>query len=398
MSFSASAPYDGVVYVTDTIGDEDLQGSGVLIAPNLVLTAAHVVYEAGVGTATNIEVSPGYDEGTTPFGSTYGVSYDYNPVADFDDEETLSTSEDDFALIKLAASFAGPTVFNLGSNFAGGAAVVTGYPANANGALVSSAQELSVVPGYSILQGQALGPGSSGGPVWTPGADGTPTVWGLVSTANDGTGYNVQLTTSAVDEIEGWAAQAEAAPSPLTVFDTSTNTAVAATGSVYSGPVAGLQNSYADITPDSLTIVAVTADWFITTGSGNDAITVTSGTNVVDGGPGSNFLTGGSGTDTFFVNATAAHQNIWSTVVNFHRGDAVTLWGISRSTATFSWANNQGASGYSGLTLHAKTANGTIASLTLDGYSQAALTDGKLGIAYGTNATVGPYMYIAGTG
>jgi Ca2+-binding RTX toxin-like protein len=119
---------------------------------------------------------------------------------------------------------------------------------------------------------------------------------------------------------------------------------------------------------------------------------------VVDGGPGSNFLTGGSGTDTFFVNATAAHQNIWSTVVNFHRGDAVTLWGISRSTATFSWANNQGASGYSGLTLHAKTANGTIASLTLDGYSQAALTDGKLGIAYGTNATVGPYMYIAGTG
>jgi V8-like Glu-specific endopeptidase len=49
MSFSASAPFNGVVYITDTIGDEDLQASGVLIAPNLVLTAAHAVYQAGVG-------------------------------------------------------------------------------------------------------------------------------------------------------------------------------------------------------------------------------------------------------------------------------------------------------------------------------------------------------------
>jgi Ca2+-binding RTX toxin-like protein len=201
-----------------------------------------------------------------------------------------------------------------------------------------------------------------------------------------------------VDEIEGWAAQEEAATPPLTVFDTSANAAVAAVGSPYSGPVVGLENSYADITSDSLTIVATTPDWFITTGSGNDAITVTSGTNVVNGGAGSNFLTGGSGADTFFVDATAGHQDIWSTVVNFHRGDAVTLWGISRATATFSWANNQGASGYSGLTLHAETANGTSASLTLDGYSKADLTDGRLGIAYGTDATVGPYMYIAGTG
>jgi V8-like Glu-specific endopeptidase len=398
MSFSSSAPYNGVVYVTDTIGDEDLQASGVLIAPNLVLTAAHVVYEAGVGTATNIVVSPGYDEGTAPFASAYGLSYNYNPVADSGDEETLATSQGDFALIKLATSFAGPTVFDLGSNFAGGVASVTGYPASANGTQVASSQDLSLVPGYSILQGLALGAGSSGGPVWTVGADGTPTVYGLVSTENDGTGYDVQLTTSAVDEIKGWVAQDEAVAPPLTVFDTSSNMAVAAAGSAYSGPVAGLENSYADITSDSLTIVATTPDWFIATGSGDDAITVTSGTNVVNGGAGSNFLTGGSGADTFFVDATAPDQDIWSTVVNFHQGDAVTLWGVSRATATLSWANDQGASGYSGLTLHAQTANGTIASLTLDGYSEADLTDGRLGVAYGMNATVGPYMYVAGTG
>jgi hypothetical protein len=398
MSFSASSPFNGVVYITDTIGDEDFQGSGVLIAPNLVLTAAHVVYEVGLGTATNIEVSPGYDEGVAPFGSAYALGYNYNAIADFGGKETLSTSQDDFALIKLGTSFAGPTIFDLGSGFPGGVAYVSGYPASADGAQESPAQNLGLLPGLSILEGLALGDGSSGGPVWAPGPDGTPVVYGLASTSDGAIGFNAQLTTSAVNEIEGWAMQDEAPSPPLTVFDTSTNTAVAASGSAYSGPVAGLQNTYADITPDSLNIVATTPNWFITTGSGNDAITVTSGTNVINGGSGSNFLTGGNGTDTFYVDAAAAHQDIWSTVVNFHKGDAVTLWGISPATATIAWANDQGATGYSGLTLHAETANGTSASLTLDDYSQADLSDGRLAIAYGTNAELGPYMYIAGTG
>ena len=398
MSFSSSAPFNGVVYVTDTIDGEAFQASGVLIAPNLVLTAAHVVYQAGLGTATNIEVSPGYDAGVAPFGSAYALTYNYNSVADYDDEETLSTSQSDFALIKLGTSFSGPTIFGLGANYAGGVAYVSGYPASTTGAQESPAQAISLLPGYSILQGLALGPGSSGGPVWTPGNGGAPTVDGLVSTSDNGIGYNVQLTTSAVGEIEGWAAQDEAPTPPLAVFDTSTNQAVTAAGSAYSGPVAGLENTYANITPQSLNIVATTPDWFITTGSGNDAITVTSGTNVVNGGAGSNFLTGGNGTDTFYVDATAPDQNIWSTVVNFHKGDAATLWGVSPATASINWASDQGAAGYTGLTLHAETARGTSASLTLDDYSQADLSDGRLAIAYGTNAALGPYMYIAGTG
>ena len=398
MSFSANAPYNGVVYITDTIGDDDYQSSGVLIAPNLVLTAAHVVSQAGVGTATNIEVSPGYDAGVAPFGDAYALTYNFNPVADYGDLETLSTSQSDFALIKLGTSFSGPTIFDLGSNFAGGVAYVAGYPASKDGMQQSPAQNVSLVPGYSILQGGALGSGSSGGPVWTPAADGAPTVDGLVSTASDGVGYNVQLTTSDVNEIEGWVQQDEAPTPPLTVFDTSTDTAVAAAGSTYTGPVPALENAYANITPSSLNIVATTPDWFITTGSGNDAITVTSGANVVNGGSGSNFLTGGNGSDTFYVDATAPDQDIWSTVVNFHKGDAVTLWGVTPANAIINWANDEGASGYSGLTLHAQTVGGTSASLTLDNYTQADLTDGRLAIAFGTNAAAGPYMYIAGTG
>jgi V8-like Glu-specific endopeptidase len=398
MSSSFNAPLNGVVYITDTIGGEAFQASGLLIAPNLVLTAAHVVYGAGVGTATNIVVSPGYDQGAAPFGSAYALSYDYNPIADYNDEEAFSASESDYAVIKLGTAFSGPTIFGLGADFPGGVAYVSGYPAAADGALESPAQTVSLVPGTSILQGLALGPGSSGGPVWTLGANGAPTVQGLVSTASGGTGYNVQITSGALNEIEGWVAQDEAPTPALAVFDTTASAAVTATATPYSGPVAGLQNSYAAITPDSLDITATTPDWFITTGAGNDAITVTSGTNVLDGGSGSNFLTGGNGRDTFFLNATAPDQDIWSTVVNFHQGDAVTLWGVSLLTARISWTNDQGAAGYSGLTLHATTTNGTSASLTLDTYSQADLSDGRLAVAYGANAAIGPYMYIAGSG
>ncbi len=67
----------------------------------------------------------------------------------------------------------------------------------------------------------------------------------------------------------------------------------------------GYNSEYINVTSDSLNISASTPDWFIHSGSGNDAIAASSGINVLDGGTGSNFLTGGSGTDTFFVDDRA---------------------------------------------------------------------------------------------
>lgn len=399
MSGTTAAPLNGIVYITDTIGSVQYQGSGVLIAPDLVLTAAHMVWQAGRGTATGITVSPGYGQGAAPYGQAYGLSFNYNPVDDYGDRETLAAIENDYALIKLATPVAGPATFALGADFGGGVAYVSGYPAAAQGALLSPAQSLTLLPGLTVLQGQSLGPGSSGGPVWTLGQNGAPTVYGLVSAANGSTGYDVQLTDQALAQINAWAAGDEAPVAPLSVFDTTTGRAVAAAGSPYSGPVAGLQHSYANITSDGLTIRATTPNWFIATGSGNDAVTVTSGNNVVDGGAGSNFLTGGIGDDTFFVNATPPDQDIWSTVVHFHQGDFATLWGVAPATTiAMGWANGEGAAGYTGLTLHTTTVNGTAASLTLDGYSTADLSDGRLAIAYGVDPTTGPYMLIAGTG
>jgi Ca2+-binding RTX toxin-like protein len=65
------------------------------------------------------------------------------------------------------------------------------------------------------------------------------------------------------------------------------------------GPVSGLQEQYNNFTPDTLNISVSTPNWFLHSGSGNDALAVSSGTNVLGGGTCSNFLTGGSGTDTF---------------------------------------------------------------------------------------------------
>ena len=185
----------------------------------------------------------------------------------------------------------------------------------------------------------------------------------------------------------------------LVAEDTTNKQPLPVEGQPYTGPVSGLQQQYISVTADSLNIAATTPNWFIHTGSGEDAIAVSSGTNVLDGGTGSNFLTGGSGTDTFFIDDRGATAPIWSTVANFHKGDAATIFGVTPSAFTLAWADGQGATGAMGLTLHA-TASGTpTASLTLSGFTTADLSNGRLTVSSGTTAASGgvagsPYLYI----
>lgn len=164
---------------------------------------------------------------------------------------------------------------------------------------------------------------------------------------------------------------------------------------VYNGPVGGLQNEFVEITSDKLNISVTSDNWFIHTGSGTDAIQVKGGTNVLDGGTSSNFLVGGNGFDTFFVDDRAATSDIWSTVVNFHANDAATIWGVSPQDFQLSWADNQGAAGYTGLTLHATAGGRPTASLTFAGYSTADLNNGRLAVSFGHDSASGSnYMYI----
>jgi hypothetical protein len=165
---------------------------------------------------------------------------------------------------------------------------------------------------------------------------------------------------------------------------------------VYTGPAGGVQWQYLYTGSDNLDVTANTNNWFIYTGTGEDAIAVSGGTNVLDGNGSSNFMTGGTGTDTFFVNDQNPAGASWSTVNNFHAGDAATLFGITPGNSTLTWVDGQGAPGYTGLTLDVTTANQPTVSLTLVGYTTADLTDGRLTVEFGTEANGVPYMYVLG--
>lgn len=170
----------------------------------------------------------------------------------------------------------------------------------------------------------------------------------------------------------------------LTVFDTSTNQFVPAIALPYTGPVSGVTEEYINLTSDNINITATTPNWFLHSGSGEDAIQVSSGTNVLDGGTGSNFLVGGTGQDQFYVDDRGATKDIWSTVAGFHSGDSATVWGVTPQDFSLNWVDGQGATGFTGVTLHATAADKPIASLTLSGFTTADLNNGRLNVSFGT--------------
>lgn len=137
-----------------------------------------------------------------------------------------------------------------------------------------------------------------------------------------------------------------------------------------------LHSQYIYAGSDGMAASVSSANVFIHTGSGDDAIQVSSGQNVLDGGLGSNFLTGGSGNDTFFTDARNPGV-VWNTVLNFHAGDAATLWGFDTKVSSYHWDNSlSGAAGSQGATLRAdivggsgRTGDGIDASITFAGLS-----------------------------
>ena len=414
MSLNSSIyPYNTVVRITDIIGDYEVQGSGVLISPDEVLTASHVVYMAqpqgGGETATNIVVAPAYDDGTEPYGTESGASFHYNAVDDANDLISAQSSQEDYAVIHLSQPFTNLGTMGLEAGFAGGEVNVTGYPASAGGTMVTSQQDATLVPGYTLLQGTALGPGSSGGPVWVTSSSGSPEVVGLVSSGSGTTGFDNLITSAELDQIQSWVAQDDAqdtAPATsgtvLGVFDATTQQTIPATGAAYNGPVLGLQNEYVNVTSDNLDVTASTDNWFIQTGSGTDAIAVHGGSNVLDGGTGSNFLVGATGvdggTDTFFIDGRQTTPT-WDTVDNFHPGDAVTLWGYVPGQSVMSWAADDGAAGYQGATIHAALAGASTpvnGSVTFAGVSLAA-AQADFTMSSGTAGGL-PYLYVKYTG
>ncbi len=138
----------------------------------------------------------------------------------------------------------------------------------------------------------------------------------------------------------------------------------------------------------TLEVTAETPDTFILAGSGysycsiNDA--TAGGNNILDAAAGSDFLTGGAGNNQFYLDARNLNLNQWDTIADPHSGDGITLWGVTPQDFSLTWLNGQGAQGATGLTGVFTSSFYVEVGVTVAGYSQADLADGKLSLSYGT--------------
>jgi beta-glucanase (GH16 family) len=158
-----------------------------------------------------------------------------------------------------------------------------------------------------------------------------------------------------------------------------------AAGVAYTGPVSGLEREFILVTPDNVNITAQVPNVFIHSGSGTGVLDVSksNGNNVLDGGSGSNFLTGGTGFDTFFLDYRNPTVDLFSTIVNFHSGDNLTIFGINQTDYMLKLLDNQGAANAKGLDFAVDAAGKPHGNVVLAGFSNADIASGKLTLSYG---------------
>lgn len=179
-----------IVYILATFPNgKVIQGSGVMVGANNVLTASHVVYSVrNGGAAVSTSVTPAYDgSGNRPYGSYAGGKIHYNQVDDSGGFIRAADVPLDFAVISLKSPLGLKTgFFRLDRNFSTGAANLNSYPATQKGRMIYASANTSLkqfangvdcldITDFDVSQG------SSGGAVYEM-KNGVPYVRGVVST------------------------------------------------------------------------------------------------------------------------------------------------------------------------------------------------------------------------
>jgi hypothetical protein len=168
-------------------------------------------------------------------------------------------------------------------------------------------------------------------------------------------------------------------------------------GVPHTGPVPGIDRDLILITKDNLNVTAQIPNVFIHSGSGNDALQALAGNNILDGSTGTNFLTGGSGLDTFFIDDRTPPTDIFSTIANFHAGDAVSVFGITQAGFTIKPGDDVLPSA-PGLDFAITAPGAKNANFNIPGYHVADLTNGKLTQTFGKTADGTDFMMIHANG
>ena len=294
-----TSPWNMVCYIEATFANgATYSGSGILVGPNDVLTAAHLVYDNALGAAVQVRVVPGFDASPTetPYGVLTAGSWNYFSNFDPDGDGFLYTgnggpglvdSELDFAVIGLNSAVGDATGWmTLNPSFAGGAVNLSGYSSFYGRNPMNDIGTVNLYAGDSSYNISALEvhPGNSGGPIWYS-SNGVNYVVGVVSTgaaaAGVGGTYQVLLDwltgnnyliasadrllygTSAADYLEGAGGNDR-----IYGFDGN------------DGLVAGFGNDLLD------------------GGNGDDFVYGQSGADTLNGGDGNDFLYGGDGVDS----------------------------------------------------------------------------------------------------
>ena len=279
---SRAYPYNTVAFIEALFPNgRTATGSGVMVGPNDVLTASHVVYSAlDGGVATSVKVIAGYDPFPfdQPYGEFFGSYVNYHLGFDPDGDgfiasgnngPGLSDAEVDFALVSLDHALGDSTGWmGIDANFSGGFANVTGYPGiygynpiNDSGFVGEDPVDFIFRTGFLEIN-----PGNSGGPIWHS-LNGTPYVVSVVSTG----AFGPQLSGSNYSTLLGW----------MTANDDLIANA------------------------DRFLRGSETAD-HIVSGGGNDTLSGDAGNDSLDGGAGADLLFGGDGNDT--LNGGADHD------------------------------------------------------------------------------------------
>ena len=175
------SPGAATVYITARWGNSTFTGSGFLVGPNDVVTAAHVIFDLVLGgVAEEIRIYPSYDPDEAP-GESYAPRFiqyfpDFDPdgdgrliTGDFN-RPTYAGSEIDIALLSLAEP-AGERFgwYGIDWNFQGGSVGVIGYPGiyGRQPMFDSGSVRRSPVDGVFLINSDLeVNPGNSGGPVY----------------------------------------------------------------------------------------------------------------------------------------------------------------------------------------------------------------------------------------
>ena len=208
---------------------DSVMASGVLVAPDEVLTAAHVVDAADGGLRTVGYVVPGYSDGSASLPS-YGIAGVHTDTAYAMGDDSVVNAAGDFAVIHLSAPVQWMEPMDLATAIQGGTFTQSGYP-NATGNDYDESTGTFATNGIAgLLTGDALGNGgdphgASGGPVWGR-RGGHDAVVGTVSgfiIDGDGNatdqGLYKALTGADIATIRGWVSDDHPGSSATSVLE-----------------------------------------------------------------------------------------------------------------------------------------------------------------------------------